>query len=69
MYFVHSYYVRPQEPALATTVTHYGGIPFCSGLRYKNVFAFQFHPERSGEAGLRLYKNFARFVSSGSVKV
>jgi glutamine amidotransferase len=56
MYFVHSYYVVPDEEATALTRTEYGGIEFCSSLRQDNVFACQFHPERSGPDGLSLYR-------------
>jgi glutamine amidotransferase len=61
-YFVHSYYVRPREDALVGTVTDYGG-PFCSSIWRGNLFAVQFHPEKSQDAGLRLLKNFAELES------
>ena len=60
-YFVHSYYCAP---ILATDVeaqTQYGET-FCSALRRKNVFGVQFHPEKSGENGLRLLKNYANYI-------
>ncbi len=59
MYFVHSYIVQPEDPAVILTTTRYGNIEFCSGLRTGNVFACQFHPERSGSQGLRIYRNLA----------
>jgi len=59
MYFVHSYIVQPEDPAVILTTTHYGHIEFCSGLRKGNVFACQFHPERSGSQGLKIYRNLA----------
>ena len=59
LYFVHSFYVRPVEAGLALSTTRYGPVEFCSSLRRDNVFACQFHPERSGPAGLALYRNFA----------
>jgi imidazole glycerol-phosphate synthase subunit HisH len=57
-YFVHSYYVVPQNPNIVAAETDYGG-PFCSMIWRKNVFATQFHPEKSQSAGLRILKNFA----------
>ena len=58
VYFVHSYYVVPQDPAVIATETDYGG-PFCSMIWRDNVFATQFHPEKSQADGLRILKNFA----------
>jgi imidazole glycerol-phosphate synthase subunit HisH len=62
MYFVHSYIVQPEDPAVILTTTRYGDMEFCSGLRMGNTFAWQFHPERSGPEGLRMYSNLARLV-------
>jgi glutamine amidotransferase len=59
MYFVHSLYVRPQEQSVSLSVTRYGDIEFCSSLASRNIFACQFHPERSGPRGLRIYENVA----------
>lgn len=56
-YFVHSYFVQPDDPALTAGRTHYG-IPFTSAVARANIFATQFHPEKSAEAGLALLKNF-----------
>ena len=57
-YFVHSYYVVPKDPGVIATETDYGE-PFCSMIWRENVFATQFHPEKSQADGLRLLKNFA----------
>lgn len=57
-YFVHSYYVAPREEAVIATETDYS-LPFCSSVYRDNLFATQFHPEKSQAAGLRLLKNFA----------
>ena len=57
-YFVHSYYVVPEDPGIVATVTHYG-IEFVSGIQYKNIYAFQFHPEKSQTLGLSLLKRFS----------
>jgi len=59
MYFVHSFYVRPQDSRVILSISRYGDIEFCSSLQYRNVFATQFHPERSGPQGLQIYRNLA----------
>ncbi len=56
-YFVHSYHVVPRDPSLALTTTDYG-CRFVSSVQRGNLIATQFHPEKSGEAGLRLLENF-----------
>ncbi len=59
VYFVHSYYCVPEnEEDIAATVTY--GIEYCCSVRRKNVFACQFHPEKSGEAGLRILNRWAK---------
>jgi len=60
-YFVHSYYVVPREASGTATETEYGQ-PFCSSIWRDNLYAVQFHPEKSQSAGLRLLKNFAELV-------
>jgi glutamine amidotransferase len=57
-YFVHSYYVVPADPAVVATETSYP-TPFCSMIWRDNLFATQFHPEKSQRDGLRMLKNFA----------
>jgi len=57
-YFVHSYYVVPRDRGVIATETDYSS-PFCSSICRDNLFAVQFHPEKSQAAGLRLLKNFA----------
>jgi imidazole glycerol-phosphate synthase subunit HisH len=59
-YFVHSYYVAPREKELITGETNYGGVFTCAVAR-DNIFATQFHPEKSAAAGLRIYENFTRW--------
>ncbi|MEW5838917.1 MAG: imidazole glycerol phosphate synthase subunit HisH [Pseudomonadota bacterium] len=59
-YFVHSYYVAPQEPGLTLATTDYG-LNFVSAIAHANVAAVQFHPEKSAEAGLRLLRNFLQW--------
>jgi glutamine amidotransferase len=56
-YFVHSYYVVPVDPALTAAETDYGSV-FTSAIARDNIFAVQFHPEKSAQAGLRLLANF-----------
>ena len=60
-YFVHSYYVEPESPEVIAGSTHYG-IPFTSAVARANIFAVQFHPEKSAQAGLRLLGNFMRWT-------
>lgn len=56
-YFVHSYYVVPHDAALTVGETRYG-LAFTSAVADANIFAVQFHPEKSAAHGLRLYRNF-----------
>jgi imidazole glycerol-phosphate synthase subunit HisH len=56
-YFVHSYYVDPDDKAVVSATTEYAGV-FASALARDNIFAVQFHPEKSQAAGLQLLKNF-----------
>lgn len=56
MYFVHSYYVVPEGDVVAATTDH--GIEFCSVIWKDNVYATQFHPEKSGSVGLQMLANF-----------
>jgi glutamine amidotransferase len=60
-YFVHSYYVVPQDGSLIAGTTDYG-IRFTSAIAKNNVFAVQFHPEKSQKAGLRLLANFLQWT-------
>ena len=56
-YFVHSYIVKPDDPSITATLTDYG-INFTSGVWKNNLYAFQFHPEKSSKLGLQILKNF-----------
>jgi imidazole glycerol-phosphate synthase subunit HisH len=58
MYFVHSYYVAPKNKDVILCETDYGG-RFVSGICRGNVYGFQFHPEKSQSAGLKIVENFA----------
>ena len=62
LYFVHSYYVVPDDPEVIATTTHYG-TDFTSMIWKENLFATQFHPEKSQEAGLSILKQFAMMAS------
>ena len=62
-YFVHSYYPDPESSEAVAAVTDYG-LRFCCAVAQGNVVATQFHPEKSGPTGLRLYGNFLRMVRS-----
>ncbi len=65
MYFVHSYYVVPEDTETVLAITTFGGIEYCSALRRENIFGCQFHPERSGVAGLKIYASFKNAVHGG----
>jgi len=59
VYFVHSYYVVPDDPGIIATRTDYG-IEFASSIARDNIFACQFHPEKSQSIGLKILDNFAK---------
>jgi glutamine amidotransferase len=59
MYFVHSYYVEPDDKAMVLTETVYGDQVYTSSILYDNIFACQFHPEKSAAEGLKIYYNWA----------
>lgn len=61
-YFVHSYYVVPEDRDVVAIEADYGG-PFCASVWRENLFATQFHPEKSQQNGLRLLENFAKLAS------
>ena len=65
-YFVHSYYVEPEDRSLVAGETGYG-IPICSVIVRGNLVATQFHPEKSGEVGLRFYDNFIKIALGAKV--
>lgn len=56
-YFVHSYYVVPKDPSIVAARAQYG-VPFCAAVEKDNVFACQFHPEKSHHTGARLIERF-----------
>ena len=58
VYFLHSYVVVPDDSSLVIAETKYGTNTFCSVIKEDNIFGCQFHPEKSGIIGLRVYRNF-----------
>jgi len=62
VYFVHSFYVAPDDPSVIATTTEFGGQQFVSSVATGRLFASQFHPEKSGEVGLRILRSFGRIV-------
>ena len=65
-YFVHSYYAEPSEAEMSLGTADYG-VDFAAIVAYENVVATQFHPEKSADMGLRLYRNFAAIVEARRV--
>lgn len=66
VYFVHSFFPKPEDPAIIATRTTYGET-FASSVWRDNVFATQFHPEKSQKVGLKLLNNFVEFASRSSI--
>jgi glutamine amidotransferase len=66
-YFVHSYYVIPEEAKWISTLTQYG-INFVSSIWKENLFATQFHPEKSQQKGLKILKNFVKSIYFSGAK-
>lgn len=59
-YFVHSYFVAPEDDALAAGTSSYG-LPFVCAVARDNIFATQFHPEKSAASGLKIFSNFVHW--------
>jgi glutamine amidotransferase len=66
MYFAHSFVVVPADPQAMVSTTRYGDVEFCSSAARGNTFGCQFHPERSGVCGLKMYSRFAQQVGRTS---
>jgi imidazole glycerol-phosphate synthase subunit HisH len=62
-YFAHSYYVEPQDQLGVAATTDYGS-PYCSVIATEQVWGTQFHPEKSGEVGIQVLRNFVKWVSA-----
>ena len=58
VYFVHSFFVAPENKNIVLSQTTYGENQFCTSIIKENIIATQFHPEKSGELGLKIYSNF-----------
>ena len=56
LYFVHSHYVEPKESKIILSTTTYNNKKYCSSINDKNIFATQFHPEKSGLVGIAIYE-------------
>ena len=65
-YFVHSYYCDPEEDKIISGTTKYS-IEMCASIKQNNLYAVQFHPEKSAADGLKIYKNFINIVG-GSLR-
>ena len=61
-YFVHSYYVQPENKKIILSQTEYENFKFCSSIYHENIFGFQFHPEKSGRSGLNLLNKTLRYA-------
>jgi len=66
MYFVHSYYAVLEDSSFVFTKTNYENTEYCSAISKELVFATQFHPEKSGLKGLRVFENWAQIISAHS---
>jgi len=66
VYFVHSYYLKAADPQIVKAVTEYG-VRIDASVESGNVFACQFHPEKSSRTGLKILKNFAELSSIGRI--
>lgn len=58
MYFIHSYHAQPQQTKDILAVTQYYDSTFCSAIKKGNIFATQFHPEKSGQAGIEIFRQW-----------
>ncbi len=64
MYFVHSYYVEPEDKSTILTKTHYKNFEFCSAVQKDKIIGFQFHPEKSSTNGIQILKNFINLIKN-----
>ena len=61
-YFTHSFYCDPKDKKIISSTSNYLDFNYCSSVSKKNLFATQFHPEKSGEVGLKVYNNFVNTI-------
>ncbi|MCP9754979.1 imidazole glycerol phosphate synthase subunit HisH [Lacihabitans sp. CCS-44] len=64
MYFLHSFYIEPEDNNIITTLTEYGSKTYCSSFQKGNIFGTQFHPEKSSLQGLNMLSNFKKIVNN-----
>lgn len=62
MYFIHSFYAKPRDSENVLAVTEYGGLNYCSAVIKENIFATQFHPEKSAVEGIKIYRYWANKI-------
>jgi glutamine amidotransferase len=62
MYFIHSFYAKPRNSETVLAVTEYGGHTYCSAVMKENIFATQFHPEKSAAEGIKIYQYWANQI-------
>ena len=60
VYFIHSFYAVPKDNNITIATSTYGGFEFCTAVKFNNITATQFHPEKSGEIGLKILENFCK---------
>ncbi len=61
-YFTHSYFVKPKDKKIVSSTSNYCDFNYCSSISKDKIVATQFHPEKSGESGLKIYKNFIKNI-------
>ena len=61
-YFAHSFYAEPSDKKIISSKVHYSNFDYCSSISNNKIFAFQFHPEKSGERGLEIYQKFIELI-------
>ena len=64
MYFVHSYYAEPEDDKVVIATTTYGDQEYCSAIQSNNIFATQFHPEKSSATGMKIYEELKFFLGN-----
>lgn len=65
VYFVHSYILEPESKENILALSTYGGYTFCSAVKKGNIYGCQFHPEKSGQVGLKIIENFINLIKYG----